>query len=122
MGPETLRAALTQPPALDAPTCAILEALCTAGDSFVPFSRLHKANGFDEDPFLQLWSTLLQRCYTACGCTSCRGKSRFKAFHIFDGLRLAGSGEWAYRLPPQSRTVAEQCLASQAPLREERRC
>lgn len=99
MDPDQFADALYATPLLEAVEARILEMLAASGNEFVPLSVLHEAIGLPHGPF-----------YNACACSLFRTKRKDKIHHILDGLRLAESDEFSYRLPAPLREIVNQWL------------
>jgi len=102
--------ALYATPPLDAVETRILAMLAAAENEFVPLSLLHDASGLSHGHFFNAWGLLWKKFYDACACSLCRSKKKDKIFHILDGLRLAESDEFSYRLPAPLRELVNQWL------------
>ena len=110
MDPDRFADALYATPPLEAVEARILEMLAAAGNEFVPLSVLHEASGLPHGPFFNAWGQLWRKFYDACDCSLCRTKRKDKIHHILDGLRLAESDEFSYRLPAPLREMVNQWL------------
>ena len=107
MDPDRFADALYATPPLEAVEARILEMLAAAGNEFVPLSVLHEASGLPHGPFFNAWGQLWRKFYDACACSLCRSKRKDKIHHILDGLRLAESDEFSYRLPAPLREILD---------------
>ena len=112
--PDRFADALYATPPLEAVEARILEMLAAAGNEFVPLSVLHEASGLPHGRFFNAWGQLWRKFYDACDCSLCRMKKKDKIYHILDGLRLAESDEFSYRLPEPLREMVNQWLDDEA--------
>ena len=110
MDPDQFANALYATPPQPSVEARILELLSAAGNEFVPLSLLHEASGLSHGHFYNAWGLLWRKFYDACQCNLCRTKKKDKIFHVLDGLRLAESDEFSYRLPAPLREVVNQWL------------
>ena len=110
MAPDRFADALYATPPLEVVEARILEMLAAGGNEFVPLSVLHEASGLPHGPFFNAWGQLWRKFYDACDCSLCRMKKKDKIYHILDGLRLAESDEFSYRLPAPLREMVNQWL------------
>ncbi len=108
--PDRFADALYATPPLEVVETRILEMLAAAENEFVPLSVLHDANGLSHGYFFNAWGLLWKKFYDACACSLCRSKKKDKIYHILDGLRLAESDEFSYRLPAPLRELINQWL------------
>jgi len=108
--PDRFADALYATPPLEAVETRILEMLAAAGNEFVPLSVLHEASGLPHGPFFNAWGQLWRKFYDACDCSLCRMKKKDKIYHILDGLRLAESDEFSYRLPAPLRELVSEWI------------
>ena len=107
MDPDRFADALYATPPLEAVEARILEMLAAAGNEFVPLSVLHEASDLPHGQFFNAWGQLWRKFYDACACSLCRTKRKGKIYHILDGLRLAESDEFSYRLPAPLREILD---------------
>lgn len=110
MDPDRFADALYATPPLEVAETRILEMLAAAENDFVPLSVLHDASGLPHGQFFNAWGQLWRKFYDACECTLCRTKKKDKIYHILDGLRLAESDEFSYRLPAPLREMVNKWL------------
>ena len=110
MAPDRFADALYATPPLEVVETRILEMLAAAENEFVPLSVLHDASGLSHGHFYNAWGLLWKKFYDACACSLCRSKKKDKIYHILDGLRLAESDEFSYRLPAPLRELVNQWL------------
>ena len=110
MDPDRFEDALYATPPLEVVEARILELLAAGGNEFVPLSVLHEASGLPHGPFFNAWGQLWRKFYDACDCSLCRTKRKDKIHHVLDGLRLAESDEFSYRLPAPLRELVNQWL------------
>ena len=108
--PDRFADALYATHPLDAVETRILEMLAAAENEFVPLSVLHDASSLSHGHFYNAWGLLWKKFYDACACSLCRSKKKDKLFHILDGLRLAESNEFSYRLSAPLRELVNQWL------------
>lgn len=108
--PDRFADALYATPPLEITETRILEMLAAAGNEFVPLSVLHDASGLPHGQFYNAWGLLWRKFYDACQCNLCRTKKKDKIFHILDGLRLAESDAFSYRLPAPLREIVNEWL------------
>ena len=114
MDPDRFADALYATPALEVAETPILEMLAAGGNDFVPLSVLHDASGLPHGQFYNAWGQLWRKLYDASECNLCRTKRKDKIYHIRDGLRLAESDEFSYRLPAPLREIVNQWLDNEA--------
>ncbi|MCZ0940466.1 MAG: hypothetical protein OXJ55_17615 [Caldilineaceae bacterium] len=114
--PDRFADALYASPPLDVVETRILEMLAAAENEFVPLSVLHDASGLSYGHFFNAWGLMWKKFYDACACSLCRRKKKDKIFHILDGLRLAESDEFSYRLPAPLRELVNQWLDDESVL------
>ena len=116
IGPDRFADALYATPPLNVVETRILEMLAAAENEFVPLSVLHDASGLSHGHFFNAWGLLWKKFYDACACSLCRTKKKDKILHILDGLRLAESDEFSYRLPAPLRDLVNEWLAEESVL------